>query len=235
MMIILTFFAVESNFYRVHSDEIKIRDWIASVHGSSEYRVDSDRHITIVRLNRCNISDDDIVRLRYLSHLKELDLSDTSISDNAIPTILSLSNLRYLRIDNTQITIEGGWQIVNARPELCVYPWPTYYWKVHPDEIEAYDWITSARGVITYQYDRPERHITDVDLSGRNINDEDLIYLKTLAHITKLNLSHTDITDEAIPHINELISLQFLDIRFTKITEEGLEKIDLPNLQMIVR
>ena len=97
----------EKNLWTVHPDEIEVRDWIRSVHGSIESRLEPERHIHIVRLNKCNITNDDLIRLAPLSRMKELDLSNTDITDEAIPTILSIKSLYYLTIKDTKITREG--------------------------------------------------------------------------------------------------------------------------------
>jgi len=121
------------NLWRVHLDEVQVRDWIASVHGSIESRIDPERHITIVRLNKCNITDDDLIRLVPLSHLRELDLSNTDITDEAIPTILSIKSLQYLTIKDTKITPKGVMQIVKERPDMSV---DATIREVHPVENE---------------------------------------------------------------------------------------------------
>jgi len=101
-----------------HPDEIEIRDWITSVQGSVKYQYVPNRNIIEVDLSNCNITDNDLICLKKLSHLKGLEISNTDISDEAVPTIISISSLKYLDISNTRITEEGVRQIMSERPDL---------------------------------------------------------------------------------------------------------------------
>ena len=89
MAILLVFYLLAvighyQNVNRVHPDEIRIRDWIHSVHGSMESRLDPERHITIVYFRNSDIMDDDLIRLKQLSHLQRLELINGS-SGKCVP------------------------------------------------------------------------------------------------------------------------------------------------------
>jgi len=110
----------EEDFWRVHHDEVEVRDWIRSVQGSIESWNNTERHITTVSLRNCDITDDDLIRLKRLSRLHTLEISNIDLTDHAIPTIISLNSLNYLTIINTKITFEGLRQITIERPDLAI-------------------------------------------------------------------------------------------------------------------
>ena len=119
--------------WNIHPDEIETRDWITCVRGSVEYQYNPDRHIILVDLCDCNIADDDLIRLKQLSRLKTLRLSNTDITDNAIPTILSIKSLHYLTIKDTKITREGVKRMYKER-EMSI---EVTFREDHPDESDA--------------------------------------------------------------------------------------------------
>ena len=110
------FAAYNRDSWRVHPDEVEVRDWIASVDGLFHSRDDNERHITSVHFRNCDITDDDLIRLKQLSKLRLLEISDIDITDQAIPTLVSLRSLETLNLRNTKITEEGREQLHKEHP-----------------------------------------------------------------------------------------------------------------------
>jgi len=108
---------LEKEFWRVHPDEVEVRDWIHSVRGTANHRSNSERHITVVCLDNCDIVDDDLIRLKQLSRLNRLDLSNTNITDKAIPTLLSIDTLYDVDFSNTKVSKEGWLQFIDGLNE----------------------------------------------------------------------------------------------------------------------
>jgi len=120
LFVMLYVASYEKNLWRVHPDEIEARDRIASVNGFFSSRYEPERHIFIVCFRDCDITDDDLICLKQLSHLRNLELTNVDITDEAIPTIISISSLRFLDIKKTKITQEGVQQIMKERPDLSI-------------------------------------------------------------------------------------------------------------------
>jgi len=64
--------------------------------------------------------------------------------------------------------------------------------------------------------------VTQVDLTGAQVADADLEYLKGLAQLQSLYLSGTGVTDAGLVHLNGLTQLRRLYLASTKVTDAGL-------------
>ena len=108
LIIILTpvycFWHIHRDFWRVHPDEVQVRDWILQVKGGYTHDHERERHITHVFLNNTKISDEDIQRLQCLKKIKQLQINNTKTTNNAIPYINNLKTLIFLSIEGTDIT-----------------------------------------------------------------------------------------------------------------------------------
>ncbi len=62
------------------------------------------RHIF---LRGTQISDGDLVRLKVLKYVRDIDLSDTNISDQGLTCLYDMKVLRYLKLSNTKVS-DGG-------------------------------------------------------------------------------------------------------------------------------
>jgi hypothetical protein len=87
--------------------------------------------------------------------------------------------------------------------------------------------------VITFLGSDAYAHVTSVDLSKRQVSDDDLKLLTGLSHLEALNLDYTDVTDAAMPTLRAMPKLKDVSIRFTKVGDEGCRIIAAaPNLQV---
>lgn len=93
-----------------HPDEISTKEWIKA-NGGNASRDDfrsKDKHILSVRLKHMrDLKNEDLIHLKKLTQLKNLDLSYSSITDEAIPIINELTSIQVLNLTGTQISDKG--------------------------------------------------------------------------------------------------------------------------------
>lgn len=66
------------------------------------------------------MGDADLIHLKELKKLRELDLSATNITDAGLEHLKGLRGLRSLRLQSTKVTDDGVNRLRRARPELTV-------------------------------------------------------------------------------------------------------------------
>ncbi len=76
---------------------------------------------------------------------------------------------------------------------------------------------------------------TWLNLSGLNITNAGLEYLKNLPRLRSLNLENTHITDEGLEHFRDMKELEKLYLKNTKVTQEGVDSLKqiLPGCEII--
>jgi len=80
----------------------------------------------------------------------------------------------------------------------------------------------------------PEGPVSEIDLSGTKVTDDDLRLLSNLAELRTLNLHRTGISDAGLEHLKDLKNLTTLTIGDTRITNAGLKALTrLEQLQFI--
>ena len=85
--------------------------------------------------------------------------------------------------------------------------------------------IERLGGQITFDRNRPNKPVTDVDLSSTKVTDDELVHLKGLTNLQYLNLTGTKVTDAGLEHLKGLTSLKRLDLDGTKVTTKGVNKL----------
>ena len=76
--------------------------------------------------------------------------------------------------------------------------------------------------------------VGEVNLSGRPIEDADLVFARTLPDIRRLYLDGTQISDAALAQLVRLRQLETLSLRNTNITNAGLALLrELPSIQTL--
>jgi hypothetical protein len=69
------------------------------------------------------------------------------------------------------------------------------------------------------------REITELDLRGAKIGDQDLVHLRALPNLASLNLRGTEVTDAGLHHLAALPKLEVLTLRGTAVTGTGLASL----------
>ena len=77
-------------------------------------------------------------------------------------------------------------------------------------------------------------HITWLDLSATNLNDDLMSVLSEFPNITKLKIQNTNITDEGLVHLSGMTHLSDLNLYGDRITDAGIKHlIVLPKLKKL--
>lgn len=76
--------------------------------------------------------------------------------------------------------------------------------------------------------------VLEIDLSGANITDADLVHVSACPAVERLDLSNTRITDNAVARLATLERLRWLKVAATGLTEEGLRNLqrNLPDCKV---
>ncbi|MDH4129620.1 MAG: hypothetical protein OEV44_12745, partial [Spirochaetota bacterium] len=64
------------------------------------------------------------------------------------------------------------------------------------------------------------KELNSLSLYGKEIKDEDLIYLTSLSNLEELNLSYTKITDAGLIHLKDIKKLKMLIIGKNKLQDQ---------------
>jgi len=101
---------------------------------------------------------------------------------------------------------------------------------------ETYKWLKGLDAVDLQEIPRPGDLLSlrSLNLSDRDIGDEDLVKLRVLQSLKYLYLSGCPVTDDGMRHIATLSSLKWLYLGQTKITSRGLRYLKgLRNLEVL--
>jgi WD40 repeat protein len=132
------------------------------------------------------------------------------------------------KADGTQVEVS----LADLSPEdrRFAEEWESGRAAVAPDRSEA----VKALRQLTARFRTSGGRITRIDLSRREITDEDLGNLQPFADLESLNLAGTAITDAGLRHVGKLTALTTLDLSQTDVTDAGLEHLQgLTNLETL--
>jgi hypothetical protein len=104
---------------RVH---VRLRPgpWLRNRLGSKRVKVLWDE-VSTVSLQRSQVKDCDLVHLKWLTNLGQLDLSGTQISDEGLVQLKSMTSLRQLDLQDTRVTTECVAELQRALPKTRIY------------------------------------------------------------------------------------------------------------------
>lgn len=78
-------------------------------------------------------------------------------------------------------------------------------------------------------------HVTQVDLTSRQVDDDAFQTLGGLTHLEKLKLDYTQITDDGTAVLRSMPTLQYLSLRYTKVSDRTAAHLAaLPALRSVI-
>lgn len=92
-------------------------------------------------------------------------------------------------------------------------------------EAEAIEQITQLGGTVMQLAENNDSRTVAFHLSGTELTDDGLEYLKSVNKLVHLNLKGTQITDAGLAEIAGLTSLARLNLALTSISDEGLKHL----------
>ena len=165
------------------------------------------------------ISDNELVRLKGLTHLEQLAFSFDDVSDTGLAQLRGLVQLRGLWLSrNGMITDSGLKQLA---------------------ELTKLEVLTLSRTKITdagLEHLKGLSQLTALDLGDTQITDAGLEHIKNFGALRFIILKNTKVTDGGLAHLKGLRELRGLWVSGTNVTEEGMQDLKnaLPNLRIYV-
>ena len=101
------------------ADESKQVSAIEKLGGTAT--VDAEGSITMVKLSRAQVADNDLRQLKGLSNLRALWLTGTPITDKGLKYLNGLENLRELSLVSTDVTDKGIEKLQKALPNCKIH------------------------------------------------------------------------------------------------------------------
>ena len=116
---------------------------------------------------------------------------------------------------------------------LLVVGTPVYSAESDREQEAAIAAIKMLGGGVEVDKSSPSKGVTTVWLSGAEVTDAGLVYLKGMTSLTLLYLDRTKVTDEGLKHVKALTKLETLALHHTQVTDAGLKHLKgLKNLVM---
>lgn len=103
----------------VPKEEREVVKWIKQRKG--DYRIIGGRVGHVIKIwlpNDSTLTNEDLDRMKVLTHLQWLDVSKTNITNAAIPYINQIPSLRKLNISGTKVTDEGLLELILPNLEV---------------------------------------------------------------------------------------------------------------------
>ncbi len=165
-------------------------------------------------LSRKPFGDKDLPRLKWLGHVRVLDLSGTAVTDAGRTHLQPLSDLWYLGLSETAVTDAGLAQLKGSRGLTCLVLRAT---KVTGPGLAGLTGLTM------------------LDLGHSSVTDDGLARLKGCEGLWALFLDGTRVGDAGLARLKVLGKLSAVDLRGTKVTAKGAAalKRELPDLRIV--
>jgi hypothetical protein len=207
-----------------------VAEWVLSVGGwvcidkeRKEIKTESDlpkgqftTTDVFVPRNR-SVGDAEVLRLRGLTGLIVLDISETRVADNGIAQLSVHKGLGGLRAHGTLLTNMGV---------------------EHLKELKDLQYLKLGATAIT---DDALRHIkelpklSDLGVQITAVSDAGLEHLRDQMSLTRLQLFKTRVSDDGLVHLYRLTRLVEVDVRETRVTAKGVSELRkaLPKCKVI--
>jgi len=188
------------------------------------------------------ISDDGLVHIKKLPHLKILNISHPWITDVGLEHLSELRELENLNLNNTRITDDGlahlrsmkSLKKLNLGGGMKI----TDEGMAHLSEIKSLKYLdlpgesVTDKGLVYLSQltklkhlNMPSPHYVDPGMDKRLYTDKGLEELTKLQSLEELYLSGLAVTDEGMNHVAKLSNLKELHLFGCPITDKGLGKL----------
>ena len=211
------------------------------------------RQLTDLWLQKTKITNDGLLLLTRFTSLKRLSLADTPLTDAALPQLSKLESLTQLFLNGTNISDAGIEELSVALPKCKVSVAPpdqqrlALRWILSqggtaattagevrkpaelprgPVQLTKIDLggLNKVTGDMLHAI-APCTGITELDLSGTNVNDEGLKNLANMAELTKLSLAQTRVGEAGLAQLKPLVKLKWLSLQRARITGAELPQL----------
>ena len=211
------------------------------------------RQLTDLSLQKTKITDDGLLLLVRFTSLNRLSLADTPLTDAALPQLSKLAGVTQLFLSGTSISDAGIEELSVALPKCKVSGNPPNPQRLALRWILSQGGTASTTGgEVRKPAELPRgpvqltkidlgglskvtgdmlvkislcTGITELDLSGTNVNDEALKSIAAMSELTKLNLAATRVSDAGLAQLKPLVKLKWLSLQGTRITGAELSQL----------
>ena len=166
-----------------------------------------------VTLAGTNLQDEDLLLLKDILGLRELNLGATQVTNAGLSHLVELRTLRRLNLSGTAVDDEG----VRVLAKLPL------------SKLRLRQTKVTGEG-LAFGRDSP---LVVLDLSRCPVSREGLRNLKN-ANLNELDLSETAIDERMIPELRDLSGITFISLRMTKLAEDGGQRIRDAGLDNVV-
>lgn len=175
-----------------------------------------DKPVIGLSLDLSDVTDAELVYLKGLAELQNLDLSGTQITDAGLVHLAGLTKLQELRLSSTKITDAGLEQLKRLTQLQRLYLSNN---KITDDGLVHLEGLTS---------------LIKLYLGGTMVSGKGLVHLSGLTELQWLDLMNTEVTEKGLVHLKGLGKLKKLYLYGTKVTPEGIRKLQesLPNCEI---
>lgn len=175
-----------------------------------------DKPVIGLSLDLSDVTDAELVYLKGLAELQNLDLSGTKITDAGLVHLTGLTKLQELRLSSTKITDDGLEQLKGLSQLQKLYLSNN---KITDDGLVHLEGLTS---------------LIKLYLGGTKVTGKGLVHLSGLTELQWLDLMNTEVTEKGLVHLKGLVKLQKLYLYGTKVSPEGIRKLQkaLPNCEI---
>jgi len=209
--------------------------------------------LTHLSLAKTPITDDALTQLSGLQALTWLALSGTNLTDAGLPALKRLTTLSELYVDGTKLTDAGLEELGATLPKCKLLGNPLDRQRLAARAFLTLGGVVATEaGEIRRLTELPRtacrltkvdlgdlgkvtnEHlaalsacptISDLDLTGAQINDEALKNLASLTNLQRLSLANTRITDTGLAQLKTCRQLQSLSLAGTRVTGDGLAQL----------
>lgn len=155
-------------------------------------------------------TDEDLARLRGLSSLLTLDLTDAgevAVTDAGLTHLAGLPSLQDLNLGGLSIT-DAGLSHLSPLRDLKT--------------LRLSGTRVSGKGLVHLQ---KLKKLESLDLGWTPVDDTGLGHLEGMTGLRSLSLDRTKVTDKGLRHLRGLSKLDDLDLSNTRITDDGLSSL----------
>ncbi len=191
-------------------------------HGSSSWVLPGDGYVHAVYFQLADaerVTNEALVHLKPLVHLRILVLSQTKITDAGLKHLAGLTQLEHLSLRRTAITGSGL------------------------EHLKGFKNLQRLDLDYTKFDDAGLRHVggwtnlSTLTLRGTQVGDRGIGQLIGLVSLELLDLGETNVTDAGLRHLRELHGLRQLWLDNTSVTSAGIKQLrhDLPEVKIVRR
>lgn len=159
-----------------------------------------------------NIAHTDVAKFTALSHLRELNLSETPVTDEIFNSLAEMESLEILRITSTGgIKGHGLQAYLKSKPRLR--------------ELHA---SRSSVGASGLRYIKAISSLEFLDISASSLTDQQFAELKGANNIVELRIGSNFLSNASMQTVLSLTKLKILDL-------EGMQTVSDPGLVILAK